>query len=128
MFAMNELGLKLDLLPGVPESYVLARLSAAAGEELKSGKFASPDSSAALAVNTFGWFHERPHLLPPFPGLNATYPARTVDVEACVRFPWRGGRHPWLDALLTTSSAFIGVESKRFEPFRDKKSIDLSAA
>jgi hypothetical protein len=119
---------KLDFLPGVPERYVLARLTAAAGEELQSGKFASPDSSAALAVNTFGWFHERPHLLPAFAGLLSDYPARTVDVEACVRFPWSGGRHPWLDALVTTPSAFVGVESKRYEPFRDKKSVDLSDA
>jgi hypothetical protein len=119
---------RLDLLPGVPEHYVLARLSAAAGDELKSGKFASPDSSAALTVNTFGWFHERPHLLPAFAGLLSDYPARKVDVEACVRFPWSGGRHPWLDALVTTPSALIGVESKRYEPFRDKKSVDLSDA
>jgi hypothetical protein len=85
---------QLDLLPGVPARYVRARLSAAAGEELVSGKFANPDSSAALAVNAFGWFHERPQLLPPFPRLSAAYPALSVDVEACVRFPWSGGRHP----------------------------------
>ena len=29
---------------------------------------------------------------------------------------------------MTTPSAFIGVESKRYEPFRDKKSVDLSDA
>lgn len=118
----------LNLLPGVPPGYVQLRLSAAAGEELNSGKFVSPDSSAALAVNCFGWFHPRPHLLPPFPNLNATYPPASVDVEACVRFPWSGGRHPWLDALVITSADLIGVESKRYEPFRDRKKVDLSDA
>lgn len=124
----KEFSAALNLLPGVPEHYVLARLSAAAGDELKSGKFASPDSSAALAVNCFAWFHERPHLLPPFPSLSAQWPPRSVDVEACVRFPWSGGRHPWLDALVTTSTELVGVESKRYEPFRDKKKVDLSDA
>jgi hypothetical protein len=56
-------------LPGVPSDYVLARLSAAGGREVESGKFSSPESSAALAVNAFGWFIQRPSLLPPLPGL-----------------------------------------------------------
>lgn len=45
-----------------------------------------------------------------------------------MRFPWRGGRHPWLDAAVETSCHVIGVESKRFEPFRDAKTINLSDA
>lgn len=38
-----------------------------------------------------------------------------------MRFPWPGGRHPWLDVAIDTTDALIGVESKRFEPFRDRK-------
>jgi hypothetical protein len=33
-----------------------------------------------------------------------------------------------LDALITTSAELIGVESKRYEPFRDKKRVDLPDA
>lgn len=47
---------KLPLLPGVFESRVRAILDKAGGNEIASGKFASPQSSAALAVNSFGWF------------------------------------------------------------------------
>jgi hypothetical protein len=43
-----------------------------------------------------------------------------VRLEATVRFPWRGGRHPCLDALIETSGEIIGVEAKRYEPFRLK--------
>jgi hypothetical protein len=88
----------------------------------------SPESSAALAVNCFGWFIPRPELLPPFPALRAAFPAERVEVEYQARFPWRGGRHPWLDAAAVTASHLIGVESKRFEPFRDTKSVSLSSA
>ena len=45
-----------------------------------------------------------------------------------MRFPWRGGRHPWLDAAVETGTHLIGVESKRFEPFRDAKTVNLSDA
>ena len=37
-----------------------------------------------------------------------------------MRFPWRGGLHPWMDVLIETPTHLIGVESKRFEPFRPK--------
>jgi hypothetical protein len=47
-------------LPGVPAAHVLERLGKAGGKEVESGKLASPESSAALAVNTFGWFNPRP--------------------------------------------------------------------
>jgi hypothetical protein len=115
-------------LPDVPAQHVLRRLAKAGGHEVASGKLESPDSSAALAVNTFGWFYERPELLPPFPGLDADYPPTLVDVEYCARFPWSGGRHPWLDAIVETAGHLIGIESKRFEPYRDRKSVSLSAA
>lgn len=115
-------------LSGVPSEYVLDRLAKAGGNEVGSGKLASVESSAALAVNSFGWFHERPEALPRFPGLEGIGLAQRVDVEYCARFPWSGGRHPWLDAVVETERELLGVESKRFEPYRDKKSISLSEA
>lgn len=117
-----------EFLPGVPVDYVLRRFALAGGNEVESGKLASPESSAALAANSFAWFAHRPHLLPPFPGVTANYPAVSVDIEACVRLPWSGGRHPWLDALITTPHDVIGVESKRYEPFRGAKKVSLSTA
>ena len=36
------------------------------------------------------------------------------------RFPSPGGHHPVLDCLVATPSALIGIESKSFEPFREK--------
>ena len=117
-----------EFLPGVPVDYVLQRFALAGGNEVESGKLASAESSAALAANCFAWFAHRPHLLPPFPGLDAAYPPLSVDIEYNARFPWSGGRHPWLDAMITTTSEVIGVESKRFEPFRGAKRASLSAA
>ena len=88
-----------EFLPGVPSSLVLKRLNADGGNEVNSGKLSSPESSAALAVNTFGWFIEQPELLPTFPMLQSlNWPATQVEVEYCARFPWTGGKHPWLDA------------------------------
>ena len=105
-------------LPGVPATQVEAMLNAAQGNEITSGKFDSPKSSSALAANTFGFFLNRTHDLPPLPGCGfMTWPACSLDLEKTVNFPWRGGRHPVLDVLITTPSALIGVESKRFEPF-----------
>lgn len=116
-------------LTGVPEERVRTALAAAGGNEIESGKLDSPESSAALAVNAFGWFLERPADLPPFPPLaDLDWPANRVDVERQMRFPWRGGRHPWLDAAVETATHLMGVESKRFEPFRDAKSVNLSDA
>ena len=116
-------------LPGVPEHLVLAALARAGGNEIESGKLGSSESSAALAVNAFGWFIERPRELPRFPTLNdVRWPAVQVDVERQMRFPWSGGRHPWLDAAFETSTDLVGVESKRFEPFRDAKAVSLSDA
>ena len=51
-----------------------------------------------------------------------------VEVEYCARFPWAGGRHPWLDALVETPLRLFGIESKRFEPYRDAKRAILSTA
>lgn len=115
-------GARPTFLPDVPVDRILAALEAGDGEEINSGKLASAESSAALAVNAFGWFMDRPALLPPLPGLEALdWPARRVGIECKMRFPWRGGRSPNLDAAIETDTALIGIESKRFEPFRDAK-------
>lgn len=114
-------------LPGVAVEHVLARLEAAGGNEVASGKLANPESSAALAVNAFGWFIDRASLLPPLPGTEDAGTACRVEVEYCARFPWSGGRHPWLDAAVFTDTHLIGVESKRHEPFRDAKTVSLAS-
>lgn len=114
-------------LPGVPADLVLTALGRSPGGEIASGKFASPESSAALAANAFGWFLTRPEHLPPLPGVPMGLP-ETVEVEAEMRFPWAGGRHPWLDAAITTATTLVGVESKRYEPFRPGKTTAFSEA
>lgn len=119
----------LQLLPGVPEDYVIRRLNLAPGNELSRGKFTSPDSSSALAVNAFGWFHQQPADLPPIPGTETTnWPALNVDVEHQARFPWTGSERPWLDAVVKTNTTLIGIESKRHEPFRDRHKAEFSPA
>jgi len=116
-------------LPGVPGSEIEAILNAAPGNEIATGKFDNPESSAALAVNAFGFFLRRAFDLPALPGCEGEiWPARSLFIEAELRFPWRGGRHPVLDCLVETPSALIGIESKRFEPFRSRKPPSLSDA
>lgn len=118
------------LLPGVPATFVRDEILSAAGNEVGSGKIYSPNSSAALAVNTFGWFLERPSDLPPLPNLESRdRPALRINLEREMRFPWEGdGGHPCLDAAIETPEVLIGVESKRFEPFRDSKKFEFSNA
>lgn len=116
-----------DFLPGVPAEPVLAALTRSPGSEWSTGKFDSPESSAALAVNAFGWFLEKPQLLPPLPGVPMGK-VEEVEVEAEMRFPWSGGKHPWLDAALTTATTLVGIEAKRFEPFRPAKRPVFSEA
>ena len=116
-------------LPGVPGPEIERIFNAAAGNEIESGKFDNPESSAALAANAFGFFLKRPQDLPPLPDCDrVAWPARSLSIEATVRFPWSGGRHPVLDCLVITPSALIGIESKRYEPFRSKKSASFSDA
>ena len=104
-------------LPGVPGPDIERILDAAPGKELDT-KFDRPTSSAALAVNAFGFFLHRPADLPPLPGLErAGWPARSLALERTIRFPWTGGRHPVPDCLVATGSALVGIECKRFEPF-----------
>ncbi len=114
-------------LPSVPGPQVEKILNTAPGNEIKTGKFDSPESSAALAVNTFGFYLNRAQDLPPLPGCEEyDWPATSLALEKTVRFPWKGGRHPYLDVLITTPSALIGIESKRFEPFRCGKKATFS--
>lgn len=116
-------------LPGVPEEKVRAIYGSAAGNEIASGKFASPQSSAALAANGFGRFLDRPGDCPMFPPVaDLGGPVTAVAIERELRFPWSGGRHPWLDAVVWTNTHVIGVESKRYEPYRDSKVAELADA
>jgi hypothetical protein len=116
------------LLGHLPKDAILARCQAAGGQELVSGKFANPESSAALVANAFGLFGERPDLL-SLPGeCLGGREAQSVALEAQMRFPWSGGLHPWLDVGVQTAERLIGIESKRYEPFRDHKRATFSAA
>lgn len=116
------------LLDHLPKDLILARCQSAGGRELSSGKFANPESSAALAANAVGLFADRPELLSlPFPAL-AAGSARSVQLEAQMRFPWSGGYHPWLDVAVVIDGALIGIESKHYEPFRDRKTAAFSTA
>jgi hypothetical protein len=118
-----------DFLPGLPVDLIRAIFTAAPGNELASGKFDSPESSAALVANTFGLFLTRPSDMPPLGNwADWAWPPASVQLEAIVRFPWQGGRHPCLDVLVTTGRELIGIESKRYEPFRPKPFPTLAAA
>lgn len=116
-----------EFLSDVPADAVLAALSRAPGGELATGKFDGPESSAALAANAFGRFLQAPELLPPLPGVPMGRVER-VEIEAEMHFPWRGGRHPWLDAALVTPTTLVGVEAKRYEPFRPAKATGFTEA
>ncbi|WP_434616221.1 hypothetical protein [Azospirillum sp. B2RO_4] len=117
------------LLAGLPVDLIRAAYEEAPGNEIASGKLFSPESSSALVANTFGLFLDRPGDLPALPNCdNLDWPATSVRLEAIVRFPWSGGRHPCLDVLVETPTALIGIESKRFEPFRSKAHPAMSEA
>ena len=64
----------------------------------------------------------------PLPATQHAGRADRVEIEYCARFPWAGGRHPWLDAAVFTNTHLIGVESKRYESFRDAKTVSLPAS
>ena len=107
-------------LPGVPGRHIERLLDDAPGNELETGKFDRPTSSATLAVNTFGFFLYRAADLPPLPGFDQAWSPHSLEIEKTIRFPWRGGRHPVPDCLITTGVAALAVECKRFEPFRKR--------
>ena len=47
-------------LPGLPIADIRAAYLTAPGNEIESGKFSSPESSAALVANAFGLFLNSP--------------------------------------------------------------------
>ena len=106
-----------SFLPGVPADAVLAALARLPGLDLDS-----PDSSAALVANTFGWFLNRPRLLLPFPGVPMGLP-ETVELGVEMQLPMRSVRHPRLDAVVTTPTTLVGIVSKRYQPFRPAKAV-----
>jgi hypothetical protein len=113
----------------LPVAEIQAAFAKAPGNEFGSGKINSKESSAALAANTFGLFLKRPGDLPLLPGLGRIRWTPTyVGLEECARFPWRGGRHPWLDVIVETQTHLIGIESKRYEPYRVRRPGSLSRA
>ncbi len=109
------------LLPHLDRERIMALYRASPGNEEASGKFENVQSSAALAANFFGFFIGRPDEFPGLPGLELDGVPQTVTPEQSLRFPWSRGRHPWLDAVIVTEGMLVGVESKRFEPFRTKR-------
>jgi hypothetical protein len=109
-----------NFLPDLPVEGILECLRRAPGNEIASGKFDSPESSSALVANAFGWFLNRARDLPPLPGVPAGR-VEAVTLQAEMRFPWSGGRHPWLDVGIETQTTLIGIESTRYEPFRPAK-------
>jgi restriction endonuclease-like protein len=112
----------------LPADLILKCYQDAGGDEIRSGKFANPESSACLVANAFGFFLDKPEILSlPAPKV-IPGGARTVSLEKQMRFPWTGGDHPWLDVAITTEDTLIGIESKRYEPFRDKKIATFSDA
>jgi hypothetical protein len=60
--------------------------------------------------------------------MNLGWPPSSVRLEKEVRFPWSGGFHPWPDVVVTTASTLLGIESKRYEPFRDSPTAVFSDA
>lgn len=118
---------RATLLDTLPAAEILARYAQAPGNELSEHKFTSRHSSAALVANTFGFFINRPFALPALPGWTDKWRPHSVLPQVEFRLPWRGGTHPWLDVGIETDTALIGIESKRFEPFRraDREPIDV---
>jgi hypothetical protein len=120
---------KSALLPHLDREAILSVYAAAPGDEISSGKFSNPASSAALAANMFGPGLTTPSLFKASDvWANSAGAAQAVTLEAIVRFAWRGGRHPCLDALLSGPGWLCGVESKRYEPYRSKSAASFSQA
>src|SRR5687767_8892604 len=116
------------VLPHLSATDIVERLRRAAGKEVDSGKVGNPQSSAALAANTFAYFMSAPTHLPALPGWPERWEPISVLIEEEMRFPWGGGHHPWLDAVIETRTHLIGVESKRYEPYRGGVRAEFSKA
>jgi hypothetical protein len=124
----GQSALRDGLLPYLDRDRIVACYRASPGNEIDSGKFDSPESSAALAANTLGYFLRQPNDFPDIPGVDLARPILSIELERTLRFPWTGGRHPWLDAVVETGTQLIGIESKRYEPFRPKAPPVMSEA
>lgn len=109
-----------EFLPDLPVDGILECLKRSPGHEVNTGKMEGPESSAALTANAFGWFLNRAQDFPPLPGVPAGQ-VSSVTLEAEMRYPWTGGRHPWLDVAIETHTTLIGIEARRYEPFRPMK-------
>ena len=109
-----------DFLPELPVEGILDCLSRSPGHEYKTGKMEGPESSAALVANAFGWFLNRASQMPALQGVPSGQ-VTSVTLEAEMRYPWKDGRHPWLDVGMESATTLIGVESRRYEPFRPAK-------
>jgi hypothetical protein len=121
----------MNILKHLPAAKIIAAYEDSPGNEISSGKFESAESSAALAANVFGYFLDPLNRAAEFPVTGPfaflQSPISDVRLEQEMRFPWRGGRHPWLDAVLENETWLAGIESKRFEPFRAKKPGSFAA-
>ena len=111
-------------LPKVPGAQIERSLSKGAyRREIAPRENAPPRidskvSSAALVMNAFGYFFEKPSALPLLPDCkDYWWPPRKLMFEKPLNFPWKGGRHPELDVVVSTKSVVLGIESKRYESF-----------
>lgn len=112
-------------LPDLPVEGILECLKRSPGHEIRTGKMDGPESSAALVANAFGWFLHRAAQLPPMQGVPCG-PVTSVTLEAEMRYPWKEGRHPWLDVGLESATTLVGIEARRYEPFRPAKASGFS--
>lgn len=114
-----------EFLADLPVEGIVECLKRSPGHEYRSGKMDSPDSSAALVANAFGWFLNRADQMPEIRGLPSGK-VTSVTLEAEMRYPWREGRHPWLDVGMESDTTLIGIEARRYEPFRPAKNSGFS--
>lgn len=74
--------LERALLPGLPAERIRAPYTRVARNEIGTGKFGSPESSAALVANVFGAFLDEAQRLPPLPGTGGDgWPALDVQLD-----------------------------------------------
>ena len=76
-------------LPGVPGREIENIFNSAVGNEISSGKFDSPESSAALAANAFGFFLKSASAYHPCPVARTKIGPLAVSIWK-QRFVFRG--------------------------------------
>ena len=109
-------------LPGVPGEQIEEIYNTAPGKRNRKGQVRQPGIISRSRREHLRFLPQSTGDLPPLPGCeDVEWPAHSLALEKEVRFPWKARwGHPVLDVLIATSAALIGIESKRFEPFRDK--------